>query len=118
MKTISLGILAIFVASAVHAAEPTKAKAEAADGKTTFAAKCASCHGKDGKGSASMAKMFKVDAAKLDLTAGKAAEADLLAVIREGRGKMPKFEGKLDAAAIKTVAGYAFSLRPADKPAK
>ncbi len=32
-----------------------------------FAQKCASCHGKDGKGAPSMAKMFKVDIALLDL---------------------------------------------------
>ena len=116
MKTIGLGILAILAAGAVRAAEPAKAKP--ADGKSTFAAKCASCHGKDGKGSASMAKMFKVAAAKLDLTASKAAEADLIKVITDGREKMPKFGGKLDEAAIAAAAKYAFSLRPADKPAK
>lgn len=116
MTKIMLSTLMFLALSA--AAGEGKPAAKAADGKATFAAKCATCHGKDGKGNASMAKMFKVEAAKLDLTAGKAGEAELVKVITDGREKMPKFGGKLDDAAIKAAAQYVLSLRPADKPAK
>ncbi len=80
-----------------------------AGGEATYAAKCASCHGKDGKGNAAMAKMFKVDNAALDLTdqATLAQKDDeLIAVTAKGRGKMPAYAGKMTEAEIAEVVAY------------
>lgn len=97
-------------------------RARAADlekAKTDFAAKCASCHGKDGKGSPAMAKMFNVPPAALDLTqkeiAAKKGE-DLEKIIADGKGKMPKYGGKLTPEAIKDLVKLIQSWGPRSAP--
>jgi cytochrome c6 len=101
------------------AAAPAPTKAPEAPGQATYAKKCSACHGKDGKGSASMAKMFKVKLDDLNLTsaeASKLSDADLTKRINEGKDKMPAFKGKLKDAEIADVLAYIRSLAPkADK---
>ena len=83
-----------------------------------YSAKCASCHGKDGKGSAAMSKVFKVEPAALDLTtAGTAAKSDddLAGLTAKGKDKMPAFEGKLKPEEIKGLVAYMRTLAPAKK---
>jgi mono/diheme cytochrome c family protein len=74
----------------------------AADGKATFASKCAACHGPDGKGATSMGKKLGVK----DLTVTKLTAAEMEAVVTSGRGKMTPFNGKLTPAEIKDVAAF------------
>lgn len=80
---------------------------------TLYGQKCASCHGKDGKGAASMAKMFKLDIAALDLT-DKATldkkDEELDKITAKGVGKMPAYETKLKAEEIKSLTTYIRSL--------
>lgn len=87
--------------------------AYAEDEKKIYDKKCASCHGKDGKGNAAMVKMLKVDASLLNLidkeTQDKTDE-DLAAVIAEGRNKMPAYGGSLKSEEIKSVVSYIRSL--------
>lgn len=91
-------------------AEPAKSAApDLAAAAKTFAAKCASCHGKDAKGNPAMAKMFKVEPSAMDLTGGKAS-GELAGVISKGKGKMPAFDGKLKAEEIAGLAAYLASL--------
>jgi cytochrome c6 len=71
---------------------------EAAD---LYAKRCASCHGKDGKGTPVGQKM----GAK-DLTALKESEAEIAATITNGKGKMTAYKDKLSAAEIKSLAKY------------
>ena len=107
MKAIAILLLAVNAAAA-PAATP--------DGAKLFAAKCATCHGKDGKGSAAMAKMYKLkDPAVLNLTASKETEAGLVKIIANGEEKMPAFKGKLKEDEIAAVASYVHSLAPAAK---
>lgn len=77
--------------------------------------KCASCHGKDGKGKPAMAKVFKVEPKALDLTsegiAGKKDE-ELLKIIAEGKNKMPSYAKQLKAEEQKSVLRYMRSLAP------
>ena len=86
------------------------AQPPAADsGKKTFDPKCAMCHGTDGKGKPAMAKMFKVDAVKLDLTSQevrKASDEALLKIISAGKDKMPSFSKQLSAEQQKLVVQY------------
>ncbi len=66
-----------------------------------FKAKCAVCHGPDGKGSPAGLKL----GAK-DLTTVKEPEAELVGHIANGHGKMPAFKGKLTDAQIQAIAKY------------
>ncbi len=101
-------------AAAATAAAPAKPAAKAAE-NADYKAKCASCHGKDGKGNPSMAKMFKLEPAALDLTAKAAREKTDEAVVKlitDGKGKMPAFKGKLSDAQVKEVVKYLRALTP------
>lgn len=110
-------IVLLLAASAVRAAD-APAKPNAAK---LFAAKCAACHAKNAKGSAPMAKMFKLDPSALDLTSAavdKLSDADLVKTISAGRGKMPSFKGKLKDAEISALVSYIRSLSAAPKKAE
>jgi mono/diheme cytochrome c family protein len=65
-----------------------------ADGAATFAAKCKMCHGADGAGGA----MFKGS-----IKGHK--EADVLKIIKDGKGKMKPVQIDDAAAVAKYVAG-------------
>jgi len=83
-----------------------------------YAKKCASCHAKDGKGNAKMAKMFKVEAEELDLTTKEALgkkDEEIAKVILKGEKKMPKFEGKLGELDVKDLVAYLRGLAPKKK---
>jgi len=71
-----------------------------ADG-ALYAKKCTACHGKDGKGTGAGKKM-----GAQDLTATKLSEAELVAVISGGRGKMTAYKGKLTDAEIASLAKF------------
>lgn len=86
------------VALALLAAAAT---ARADDAAALFAKKCSACHGKDGKGSPAGLKL----GAK-DLTGTKLSEAELKAVIENGRGKMTPNKGKLTDAEIQSLAKF------------
>lgn len=75
--------------------------ARADDAASLFAKRCATCHGKDGKGSA-MGQRLGVS----DLTAVKGSEAEIEGVIANGKGKMTAYKGKLSDAEIKALAAY------------
>ncbi len=110
MRALILTITAV-LAQGAWAAD----KAAAPDGKALFAAKCASCHGKDAKGNPGMAKMFKVDAAALSLVGLKDKDEDLAKIIKVGKNKMPKFQDKLGDPETAAVLAYIRSLDSAKK---
>ena len=85
-----------------------------ADGKTVFEAKCATCHGKNGAGNETMAKMFKVDPIALDLVdaeTAKKTDKELAQAIAEGKGKMPAFKAKLSVGEIDAIVQYLRTLQ-------
>jgi mono/diheme cytochrome c family protein len=75
----------------------------------TYKSKCAMCHGADGMASGPAGKAMKVPA----ITAPdfKAPEADLIAITKSGKGKMPAYAGKLTDAQIKGVIAYMLTLK-------
>jgi cytochrome c6 len=75
--------------------------ARADDAAALYAKRCASCHGKDGKGTPVGQKM----GAK-DLTATKESEEALANTIANGKGKMTPYKGKLTDAEIQSLAKY------------
>ncbi len=91
MKKTILGLAMLLAAAGV-------ARADAA---ATYQAKCAMCHGKDGKGTPAGLKL----GAK-NLTAVGASEADIEKAIATGKGKMQPFKGKLADSEIAALAKY------------
>jgi mono/diheme cytochrome c family protein len=80
------------------------AKADTAAGEAAYKAKCATCHGPDGKGETSMGKMMKAgDFASEDVQ--KMSDADLSEAITKGKGKMPAYK-TLTADQVKDLVAY------------
>lgn len=74
--------------------------AVAQDAPATYKAKCAMCHGADGKGG----KMGTRDFASPEVQ--KESDADLAGIISNGKGKMPKYGEKLKEGEIKDLVTY------------
>ena len=81
------------------------AKADTAAGEATFKAKCAGCHGADGKGKEAMKT---TDMAADDVQ--KMSDADLSGVISNGKGKMPAYK-TLTPDQVKDLVSYIRSLK-------
>src|SRR5208337_3548121 len=94
--------MVILLAVGVVALCNTSAAAQDAAG--TYKAKCAMCHGPDGKGG----KMGTRDFASAEVKAE--TDAQLTDIITKGKGKMPAYDGKLKADEIKGLVAYIRSL--------
>lgn len=82
----------------------------AADGAAVYKAKCASCHGPDGKGETAIGKSMKLKSlGSADVQ--KTSDADLTKIIADGKGKMPAYKGKLSADEIKALVTYIRTLK-------
>ena len=99
---LALGVAATLAA---RAQEPAKL-----DGKSLYAAKCGMCHATDGaakpmaKGSASFADpAFQ----------GRTTVDDIVKVILDGKGKMPKNVGKITPEQARAIAEHVKSIPPA-----
>lgn len=92
IQKIGVFCLMIFAAGTMSFAQGT--------GEATYKAKCATCHGASGKGDTPAGKALKVT------PFSKVSEAEMTAIIKSGKGKMPAFNGKLTDAQIKDVASY------------
>jgi cytochrome c6 len=79
-------------------------RADSAATEAAYKAKCAMCHGADGKGETPTGKAMKVtDIASEDVL--KMSDADLSAAISAGKGKMPAFK-TLTPEQVKDLAAY------------
>ncbi len=84
--------------------------AQAQGGAALFKAKCAPCHGPDGKGETAMGRVLKVrDLSSAEVQ--KQTDAELTAVIENGKGKMPAYKGKLSSGDVKELVSYIRSLK-------
>jgi len=82
--------------------------AAAAGASATWAANCASCHGKDGSGNTTMGKKIGVK----DYTKDQSfSDAEATKAIKDGMGKMKGFGSKLSDADIKALVAYVRSLK-------
>jgi cytochrome c6 len=99
MKYLSIrtGLVAVLALGMVSLCTPSAAAQDAA---ATYKAKCAMCHGPDGKGG----KMGTRDFASPEVQ--KESDADLTDIITKGKGKMPAYGGKLKDAEIKDLVTY------------
>ena len=100
MKLIISAIVAIVSASS--------GAAFGADAGALWAQNCASCHGKDGSGNTAMGKKLGVK----DYTKEQGfSDAEATSVIKNGKGKMKAYKGKLSDADIKALVAYVRSLK-------
>jgi cytochrome c6 len=94
--------LLLFAASALGSAQSS-----AAD---TYKAKCQMCHAADGSGNTPAGKSMKVQPFTLPATM-KMSDEELFAIIKNGKGKMPAYSGKLTDAEIKDLVEYIRTLQ-------
>ena len=105
MKTI---IRASLVVLAVAFAFSTLSVAQGA--ADLYKTKCATCHGASGAGDTAMGKNLKVrDLSSADVQ--KQSDSELTNIIKNGKGKMPKYDGKLTDAQIADLVKYIRSLK-------
>ena len=103
MKLImAIAVLAFAIGGSLNASAQS-------DAATIYKQKCASCHGADGKGSAAGTKLGVKDFSDPALV--KQSDEEFARVIKEGKGKMPKFEGKLTDDQITILVKYIRTLQ-------
>ena len=106
MKNIIRAFLVVF---AVAFAFSTWSLA-ADSGADTFKSKCAACHGATGAGDTAMGKNLKLrDLGSADVQ--KQSDEELTNIITNGKGKMPKYDGKLTKDQITDMVKYVRTLK-------
>jgi len=101
--------LSIAVAGIIAAAAFTTAYAQDS-GAATYKAKCQMCHAADGSGDTPAGKAMKALSFERP-EAIKTSDADLTAIVKNGKGKMPAYSGKLSDAQITEVVAYIRTLQ-------
>jgi mono/diheme cytochrome c family protein len=79
-------------------------------GADVYKAKCQSCHGATGTPSAAMAKMMGIKAVS-DPDIKKLTADDMIAAVKNGKGKMQPFKDKLTDDQIKDSVTYYRTLK-------
>jgi mono/diheme cytochrome c family protein len=106
MKTIIR--ISLIVAAVALAFSTLSAVADS--GADLFKAKCAACHGATGAGDTAMGKSLKLrDLGSADVQ--KQSDDELAGTITNGKGKMPKYEGKLTKEQIGELVKFIRTLK-------
>ena len=101
-------LMAVLIAGAVCIVS-LPLRSAPASGADTYKAKCAMCHGQDGKGQTPMGLKFKIrDLSSADVQ--KQSDAELTAVINNGKPPMPGYAKTLSAAEIRDLVAYIRTL--------
>jgi len=74
-------------------------------GETLFKAKCAACHGPDGKGEVPMGKKLAVPSLSAPEVQNQ-SDVQLTDAISKGKNKMPAYDGKLSKEQILSLVAY------------
>jgi len=82
----------------------------APDGASLFKSKCAMCHGPDGSGKTAIGKSMNVKNLSLP-DVQKQTDAQLSAVVVNGKNKMPGYKGKLSADEIREIVRHVRTFR-------
>lgn len=107
MKKVSqVAMILAAVALVAGAAMP----AHAEDAAALYKAKCAACHGPDGKGDTAMGKKLALRSFSSPEVA-KMADAELIEITTKGKDKMPAYDKKLTGDQIKDLIKYIRTLK-------
>jgi mono/diheme cytochrome c family protein len=82
----------------------------AADAAADYKAKCAACHGPDGKGDTAMGKKLGIKDFSSAEVQGM-SDADLTNIITKGKDKMPAYDGKLTKDQIDGIVKWIRTLK-------
>ena len=99
--------LAVICTLAALVSLPALAQNSAAD---IFRTKCQICHGPDGTANTPAGHAIKAASFKTSSII-QTPDADLIAIVKNGKGKMPAFAGKLNDDQIKAVVAYIRTLQ-------
>lgn len=106
MKTVFPALLVVLAVTFAFSTSTFAADAAA----EVYKAKCATCHGPDGKGETAMGKTMKAkDLASADVQ--NQSDADLATTIEKGKKPMPGYEGKLAKEQINELVNYIRALK-------
>jgi mono/diheme cytochrome c family protein len=86
------------------------AGASAEDAAATYKSKCQACHGADGKGDTPVGKKLGVKDFHSPEVA-KMSDQELFEITKNGKDKMPKYDGKLTDDQIKELIKFIRSLK-------
>lgn len=112
MKTSCMPVARVTIlAIAAMALGFTSAPAGAQDaGAALYKTKCAACHGPDGKGETAVGKANKIrDLGSPEVQ--QQGDADLTAVITNGKGKMPAYGKSLKPEQVKDLVAFIRTLK-------
>lgn len=100
LKQISAALVAVLVLASICIFS-APAKADAAAAAATYKAKCAGCHGADGKGKEALKT---VDQGSAEVQ--KLSDAELNTIITAGKGKMPGYAKSLKPDQVTDLVAY------------
>lgn len=103
MKTTWIAILVLGMAGMGAGAQAPAKTVE------LFQTKCVICHGADGGATTPAGKALQAPAFNAPQVE-QASDADLIAIVTKGKGKMPAFATQLNAAQIKELVAYVREL--------
>jgi cytochrome c6 len=107
MKQTKIHFLTFATVLAVALIVPSATRAQNA--AATYKAKCAGCHGADGKANTAPAKALGAhDFASDEVT--KMSDTDLIAIVTAGKNKMPAYGKSLKDTEIKDLVAYVRDL--------
>jgi mono/diheme cytochrome c family protein len=107
MKNLTVPFAVIVAVLASTLFLPSSARAQTA--AATYKAKCAGCHGADGKAGTAPGKALGAhDFGSAEVT--KESDADLITTVTAGKNKMPAYGKSLKEAEIKDLVAYVREL--------
>jgi cytochrome c6 len=103
MKNMNIQLIAVLTVLTFVSIAPSTARAQSA--AATYQAKCAGCHGADGKGNTGPGKALGAhDFSSVEIT--KMSDADLIGIVTAGKNKMPAYGKSLKDAANKALVAF------------
>jgi cytochrome c6 len=107
MRNVKVQYSAIATVLAVFLMGPLGVRAQSAG--ATYKARCAGCHGADGKGNTAPGKALGVhDFSSDEVT--KMSDTDLMTIVSAGKNKMPAYGKSLKDTEIKDMVAYVREL--------
>ena len=109
-KLVVAAVAVPLLAMAVLTSTTRHAYGASVDAAADFKAKCAACHGPDGKGATPTGKALKIrDLGSSEVQAQ--SDDQLFNIISKGKGKMPPYEKTIGADACRALVAYVRTLK-------